>query len=140
MLRVVPEASWQPENVSDPVGPILVMLAATIGIPYFVLSSTGPLLQAWFVRSFPGRIPYRLYALSNIGSLLGAGELSVLLRAAIRSRSAGDVLVVRLLASSRLVRDHGRRVCGCCFAATTARSPIRIAACDARVQRHRQAG
>jgi hypothetical protein len=70
MLRVVPEPSWQPENVSDPVGPILVMLAATIGIPYFVLSSTGPLLQAWFVRSFPGRTPYRLYALSNIGSLL----------------------------------------------------------------------
>ena len=70
MLRVVPEPSWQPENVSDPVWPILVMLAATIGIPYFVLSSTGPLLQAWFVRSFPGRTPYRLYALSNIGSLL----------------------------------------------------------------------
>jgi hypothetical protein len=70
MLRVVPAPSWQPENVSDPVGPILIMLAATIGIPYFVLSSTGPLLQAWFVRSFPGRTPYRLYALSNIGSLL----------------------------------------------------------------------
>jgi hypothetical protein len=70
MLRVVPSASWQPENVSDPVGPILLMLAATVGLPYFVLSSTGPLLQAWFVRSFPGRTPYRLYALSNIGSLL----------------------------------------------------------------------
>src|SRR4029077_15998656 len=69
-LRVVPTASWQPENVSDPVGPILLMLAATVGLPYFALSSTGPLLQAWFVKSFPGRTPYRLYALSNIGSLL----------------------------------------------------------------------
>jgi hypothetical protein len=70
MLRVVPAASWQPENVSDPVGPILLMLAATVGLPYFALSSTGPLLQAWFVRSFPGRTPYRLYSLSNFGSLL----------------------------------------------------------------------
>ena len=42
----------------------------SIGLPYFVLSATGPLLQAWFARAFPGRIPYRLYALSNIGSLL----------------------------------------------------------------------
>jgi hypothetical protein len=70
LLRVVPSASWQPENVGDPVGQILLMLAATVGLPYFALSSTGPLLQAWFVRSFPGRTPYRLYALSNIGSLL----------------------------------------------------------------------
>jgi hypothetical protein len=69
-LRVLPAASWQPENVSDPVGPILLMLAATVGLPYFALSSTGPLLQAWFVRSFPGRTPYRLYSLSNFGSLL----------------------------------------------------------------------
>src|SRR6185436_9931923 len=45
-------------------------LAITIGLPYFVLSSTGPLLQAWFARSFSGRTPYRLYALSNVGSLL----------------------------------------------------------------------
>jgi hypothetical protein len=70
LLRVVPSKSWQPENVSDPVGPILLMLAATVGLPYFALSSTGPLLQAWFVRSFPGRTPYRLYSLSNVGSLL----------------------------------------------------------------------
>src|SRR5262249_14965460 len=41
-----------------------------VGLPYFVLSSTGPLVQAWFARSFEGRTPYRLYALSNVGSLL----------------------------------------------------------------------
>ena len=49
---------------------ILTILAITIGLPYLVLSATGPLLQAWFARSFPGRTPYRLYALSNVGSLL----------------------------------------------------------------------
>ncbi len=46
------------------------MLTVTVGVPYFVLSSTGPLVQAWFCRTFPGRSPYRLYALSNVGSLV----------------------------------------------------------------------
>ena len=70
MLRVVPSESWKPTDSSDPVGHILLLLAATVGVPYFVLSSTGPLIQAWFARAFPGRIPYRLYSLSNVGSLL----------------------------------------------------------------------
>ncbi len=46
------------------------MLATTIGLPYFALSSTTPLVQSWFSRAAPGRSPYRLYALSNAGSLL----------------------------------------------------------------------
>lgn len=70
LLRVVPDESWKPAPGDEPVGRILMLLAATVGFPYFVLSSTGPLLQAWFARVFPGRIPYRLYALSNFGSLL----------------------------------------------------------------------
>jgi hypothetical protein len=70
LLRVLPDSSQQPRGDADPTSAILVLLAITIGLPYFVLSSTGPLLQAWFARSFPGRTPYRLYALSNVGSLL----------------------------------------------------------------------
>ncbi len=70
LLRVLPGANWQPKGDEDPTRQILLMLALTIGLPYFVLSSTGPLLQAWFAHSFPGRSPYRLYALSNVGSLL----------------------------------------------------------------------
>ena len=69
-LRVVPDASWKPTDSSDPIGRILLLLSVSVGLPYFVLSTTGPLVQAWFARSFPGRTPYRLYALSNIGSLL----------------------------------------------------------------------
>jgi hypothetical protein len=46
------------------------MLAVTIGLPFFVLSTTAPLLQSWFARARPGASPYRLYALSNAGSLL----------------------------------------------------------------------
>src|SRR5262245_59866312 len=70
VLRVVPGDHWKPEGSTNPAGHILAMLAATVGLPYFVLSSTGPLVQAWFARIFPGKIPYRLYALSNLGSLL----------------------------------------------------------------------
>jgi hypothetical protein len=42
----------------------------SVGLPYFLLSTTGPLVQSWFATRFPGRSPFRLYALSNIGSLL----------------------------------------------------------------------
>ncbi len=70
LLRVVPSDAWKPEDSYNPAWKILGLLTASIGLPYFVLSSTGPLMQAWFARSFPGRTPYRLYALSNIGSLL----------------------------------------------------------------------
>lgn len=69
-LRVVPSDVWKPTDSLQPVGRILLLLVASVGLPYFVLSSTGPLIQAWFARAYPGRIPYRLYALSNVGSLL----------------------------------------------------------------------
>ncbi len=49
---------------------ILGLSTATIGLPYFVLSTTSPLIQAWFARTFPGRSPYRLFALSNLASML----------------------------------------------------------------------
>jgi hypothetical protein len=66
---VAPAATWKPIDASHPTGRILLLLSATVGLPYFVLSTTGPLVQAWFARTWPGRSPYRLYALSNIGSL-----------------------------------------------------------------------
>ena len=49
---------------------ILLLLTATIGLPYLLLSTTSPLLQAWYVAAKPGAVPYRLFALSNFGSLL----------------------------------------------------------------------
>ena len=54
----------------DPSGRILFVLASSVGGPYFVLSATGPLLQRWFHVSHPGRSPWRLYSLSNLGSFL----------------------------------------------------------------------
>ena len=69
-LPITPSNWWKPVDSEYPTGRILTLLAGCIGLPYFVLSSTGPLVQAWFSRAFPGRSPYRLYSLSNFGSLL----------------------------------------------------------------------
>ncbi|HEX3996982.1 MAG TPA: fused MFS/spermidine synthase [Pirellulales bacterium] len=69
MLPVVPRESWKPDSAGDPTWRILGLLTCTVGLPYFVLSATGPLGQAWFSRAYPGRSPYRLYSLSNVGSL-----------------------------------------------------------------------
>ncbi len=67
---VVPSAWFKPNGDENPAMRILLLLAVSIGLPYFTLASTGPLLQAWFSRVQPGRSPYRLYSLSNIGSFL----------------------------------------------------------------------
>jgi len=70
LLPITPSDSWKPHGGGNPTLQILALLAASLGLPYFVLSTTGPLLQQWFSRAQPGRSPYRLYALSNVGSLL----------------------------------------------------------------------
>ncbi len=71
LLPILPSPSWKPTAVGDPTLRILLLLAATIGLPYFLLSSTSPLLQAWYVRRTGSKVPYKLFALSNFGSLLG---------------------------------------------------------------------
>jgi hypothetical protein len=71
MLPVIPAAHWKPAAPGDPTMRILVLLAATVGLPYLLLSATSPLLQAWYVRTHAGAIPYRWFALSNLGSMLG---------------------------------------------------------------------
>ena len=61
-----------PAAGQNPVWWLLLQLASTVGVPFFVLATTGPLLQRWFAAiphpSF--RDPYSLYAASNVGSLL----------------------------------------------------------------------
>ncbi|MBK6982690.1 MAG: fused MFS/spermidine synthase [Betaproteobacteria bacterium] len=69
-LPILPGESWAPSGNENPVVRILLLLAATIGLPYFLLSTTSPLVQAWFAREFPGSSPYRLFALSNFASML----------------------------------------------------------------------
>ena len=70
LLPITPGDDWKPNDGSHAAGHILLLLLGCLGLPYLVLSATGPLLQAWFSKANPGVSPYRLYALSNVGSLL----------------------------------------------------------------------
>jgi hypothetical protein len=70
VLPVLPDATWKPAGGAPPGSHILWMLTANVALPFLVLAATGPLLQAWYARAFPGRSPYVLYAVSNAGSLL----------------------------------------------------------------------
>lgn len=56
---------------SDPALWVIALLGATVGAPYFLLSTTGPLVQSWFAREHREEAPYWLYAVSNVGSFLG---------------------------------------------------------------------
>ena len=67
---ITPDAAWRPAAAGSPSWQMLVLLTVSIGLPFFLLASTSPLLQSWFGRRNPGASPYRLYALSNLGSLL----------------------------------------------------------------------
>ncbi len=70
LLPIIPDAAWKPQGDEQPSLRILMLLAATIGLPYFLLATTSPLVQAWFARAYPGASPYRLFALSNFASML----------------------------------------------------------------------
>ena len=77
MLPALPSEHLKPENYSSLSGEIIRVLSLSVGIPFFVLATTGPLIQAWQsvshgvgAESESAASPYRLYALSNIGSLL----------------------------------------------------------------------
>ncbi len=101
-LPIIPAAHFKPVGDENPIFLILGLLAATIGLPYFLLSTTSPLLQAWFARRFPGRDPYRLFALSNLASLVALLGYPFLLEPWIATRaqawawSAGYVAFVAL--------------------------------------------
>lgn len=69
VLPVVPEPSWKPPDSRLPQLRILLLLAANVGLPYFLLAASAPLVQAWFSRALHHQSPYRFYALSNLGSL-----------------------------------------------------------------------
>ncbi len=68
-LPILAASGWKPQGGEEPVVRILLLLGATIGLPYFLLSTTTPLVQAWYWRRFRNTVPYRLFALSNFASL-----------------------------------------------------------------------
>ena len=104
VLPIAPSASWKPEGGEDPTWRILLVLATSVGLPYLALAATSPLLQAWFSAAYPRRSPYRLFALSNAGSLLALASYPFLIEPALGLKtqaaiwSAGFVAFVALCA------------------------------------------
>jgi len=70
-LPVAPGVGWKPHAEGAPSWHILAMLICTLGLPYMLLASTSPLVQAWIARHRHQIVPYRLFGLSNLASLLG---------------------------------------------------------------------
>ena len=114
-LPIIPGAFWKPEGSENPIWLILGLLGGTIGLPYFLLSTTSPLVQAWFASRFPGRNPYRLFALSNLASLLALLGYPFLLEPWVATRvqawgwSAGYALFVGLAAAAAFASLKGVR-------------------------------
>jgi hypothetical protein len=70
LLPLRPNASWKPDASGDPLARILGLLTTTVGLPYLLLSTTSPLLQSWFAHRTKASLPYRLFAVSNLGSFV----------------------------------------------------------------------
>ncbi len=85
LLPVMPGERWKPTGAGDPAWQILAMLTVVLGLPYFLLSATSPLLQKWLARD--GSQPYRLFALSNVGALLALAAYPLWIEPRIATRA-----------------------------------------------------
>lgn len=97
-IPVIPADAWKPIGGEAPTWRILAMLAATLGLPYFLLSSTSPLVQAWLARFRRGAVPYRLFSLSNLASILGLLSYPFLIEPLIGLRHQFDYWAVGYVA------------------------------------------
>ena len=86
-LPITPAEALKPTSSGAPSLRILLILTVSVGAPYLLLSATAPLIQRWFAQLHPGRPPYRLYALSNLGSLLALLSYPLLVEPFVRLRS-----------------------------------------------------
>jgi hypothetical protein len=112
-LAITPAANWKPPVGGDPLFRIVAILATAVGLPYFALSTTGPLLQAWHRRVEPDGSPYRLYAVSNFASFLVLFAFPTLLEPHLRLKMQGRLWTAGYL----LFAAAG---CACAFLAARA--------------------
>jgi len=70
VLPIVPARHWAAFGTTSPALAVLGALATTVGAPYVLIAATSPLVQSWYAQRFPARSPYRLFALSNLASML----------------------------------------------------------------------
>ena len=115
-LPITPAEALKPTSSDAPSLRILLILTVSVGAPYLLLSATAPLVQRWFAQLHPGRPPYRLYALSNLGSLLALVSYPLLVEPFVRLRSQtsywslGYVAFAALCAACALTLYRSARV------------------------------
>jgi len=83
-LPAIPGDRWKLSAGNHPAANILLLLFCVLGLPYFVLSATNPLLQAWYARRWTD--PYRLFALSNAGALMALIAYPLLIEPRVSTR------------------------------------------------------
>ena len=88
-LPIVADPSWKPSPGDNPSLRILGLLLVTVGLPYFLVSTTSSLLQAWYARTHAGVVPYRLFALSNFASMLALVSYPLLVEPLLPTRMQG---------------------------------------------------
>lgn len=110
---LLPGRDLAPADGSVPLLSLLGLLTVTAGVPYLVVSTTSPLLQSWFARVFPDRPVYRLYALSNAGSLLALLTYPVLVEPHFTLREQAMLWGGGFLVFAGLCCAFGVRASGC---------------------------
>ncbi len=113
LLPITPGPSWKPKGPDEPALRILALLFACVGLQAFALSTTGPLMQRWFTGWRPGASPYRLFALSNLGSLLALVSYPFLVepnlsrnaQARVWSVGFGAYVILALVCAVRIFRS-----------------------------------
>jgi len=91
LLPITPGVQWKPQGGENPSLQILLLLAACVGVPYFLLSTTSPLLQSWYSKTGSDKLPYRLFALSNLGSMLALISYPAVVEPYLPARTQGMV-------------------------------------------------
>ena len=113
-LPILPSSAWKSNQLANPLWHILGLLAATVGMPWFLLASTSPLLQTWYSRSPGSAAPYRYFAISNGGSMLGLLTYPILIEPYLTSHEQAwtwsiAYCVFVVLCAAIAFRAHGPR-------------------------------
>ena len=137
-LTLRPRMEWARAAGGNPALSILGVLLMSVGLPYFLLSASSPLLQSWFAGSGEAAFPYRLFALSNAASLLALLAYPVAIEplltqsAQLRWWSGGYAVLAALACATAVVHGLGNAVQRCAAGVGMRRHPllwITLAAC-----------
>ncbi len=114
-LPILPTDAWKPMSPDQPGWKVLVLLLICVGLPYLILATTGPMTQAWLARVSQHSRVYRLYALSNAGSLLALLAYPFLIEPNWKLRTQAVVwsgmfvvYCIGMYVCAKIVRDHFR--------------------------------